>query len=156
MNYVKRKNAYGAYYVHVGIWDKIRNVNSVKTVVFDTGAVCTIFDKDTVKSMGYEIDDTITERLNTAGGCIDMHHTKIEGFKLGTYKSEVLDIGVANLSHLDILGVLGMDFIDQFVWVIDTTNNCLAFEKQEDLDRENDNIEKTLNLILKRVENKDY
>ncbi|MGL4737648.1 MAG: aspartyl protease family protein [Cellulosilyticaceae bacterium] len=152
MNYVKRKNVYGAYYVHVGIWDLTRGVNSVKTVVFDTGAVCTIFDRDTIEGMGYKIDYTKTEKLNTAGGCIDMNTTNIQGFKLGTYKSEKLSVGVADLSHLDVLGVLGMDFIDEFIWVIDTTNNCLAFEKQETLDSGNNDISKTLNLIIGRSE----
>ena len=148
MNYVKRKNAYGAYYVHVGIRDVTRGVNSVKTVVFDTGAVCTIFDRSTLESMGYEIDYTVTEKLNTASGCIDMYYTTIQGFKLGTYASETLAAGVADLSHLDVLGVLGMDFIDQFVWVIDTTNSCLAFQRQEELDKEGNEIGNTLNLIL--------
>ena len=78
-----------------------------------------------------------------------MYHAVVQGFKLGTYNSEALKIGVANLSHLDVLGVLGMDFIDQFVWVIDTTNSCLAFEHQANLEENDEDVKNTLNLILK-------
>lgn len=77
-----------------------------------------------------------------------MNATTIQGFKLGTYKCEELSVGVTALGHLDVLGVLGMDFIDKFVWVIDTSNNCLAFEKQEELDKEGNEIRNTLNLII--------
>ncbi len=133
MNFVKRQNAYGAYYVDIGIQNISKNLIYHYVAVFDTGAACTVFDRRTLQRLGYTIDDSKIEKLRTASGYSHMSTTTITNFRLGDYTTTKLQIGVTDMSHLDTIGVIGMDFIDQFVWVINTSQNGLFFLTQDEL-----------------------
>ncbi|MDB5016379.1 MAG: clan aspartic protease [Mucilaginibacter sp.] len=111
------------------------------TVVLDTGASKTAFDKDTLISAFEHTVLTVSDRLSTGLGTNNMASSTaiindlyIGSFLIDEFEVAVLDLSTINiayrqLGHPEILGVLGGDILMKYKAVIDYGKQTLKLKR---------------------------
>jgi predicted aspartyl protease len=107
------------------------------TVVLDTGASRTVFDKSILLEANNEIALTDTDKLSTGLGTNSMSSSKLvlHDLHIGSLHIPNFEVAVLDLSHINnaysqlnlplILGVLGGDVLMQYKAVIDYGKSTL-------------------------------
>jgi hypothetical protein len=113
-------------YVPVTIYGKER------MWVLDCGASVTVIDSSYAAELGLEFQGSI--KAQAASGMVDLHFVTIPAFSLNGLsfnKQKVLTLSIRPLFKrilgMDIVGILGYDFLSRFVTKIDYANELLSF-----------------------------
>ncbi|MDF2430919.1 MAG: hypothetical protein JWP44_550 [Mucilaginibacter sp.] len=111
------------------------------TVVLDTGASKTAFDKDTLTIAFEHTVLTVSDRLSTGLGTNTMASSTaiindlyigdllIDEFEVAVLDLSTINIAYQQLGHPEILGVLGGDILMKYKAVIDYGKQTLTLQK---------------------------
>ncbi len=107
-------------------------VNGRSTIKFilDTGADLTIIPRSLVQQSGISVDSSTTVPVTGIGGTVFRPLVKIDSLKVGEAEVRNLDVIVSEDASLSGQGLLGGDFLGQFLVGIDYTENQLILERR--------------------------
>ncbi|MBT4159768.1 MAG: clan AA aspartic protease [Gammaproteobacteria bacterium] len=91
--------------------------NYSATLMMDTGASTTILTPALISRLGYR-SGARESRFSTAGGPVTAPLIEIESVALADAEVSPLTVGVLDLTTNKVDGLLGMDFLSQFDWVV--------------------------------------
>lgn len=100
---------------------------AVGKLLFDTGCGLTTFDREFVKSLGYDLTNCEEIEAVTANGVVQADIVYLDEFKVGglifrNKKIKVLNLDLAN----NVVGLLGMDIFANYNIFIDRDNEELV------------------------------
>ncbi len=111
------------------------------TVVLDTGASKTAFDKDMLRHAHEDTVVTISDRLSTGLGTNNMESSTaiisdlyigkllIDEFEVAVLDLSTINIAYSQLGHPEVLGVLGGDILMKYKAIIDYGKGKLLLHK---------------------------
>ncbi len=99
----------------------------LKNCIFDTGAAGSTFDADLVAPIGIVASPASKiRRLATIGGYERVFTHAADQLSIGDAMVEQIEIEVGDLtSKFEIDGIIGVDVIQKFNWVLDFKSQCL-------------------------------
>jgi hypothetical protein len=107
-------------------------INGVERLwVLDTGAAVNVVDKAFADAMGLETEGDI--KGVGAGGTVDVSFAvlppfEVEGIRFGTQTVAVIDMSeLIRRVGIDVVGILGFDFLSRFVTKVDYANQRVSF-----------------------------
>ncbi|MFH0798783.1 MAG: retropepsin-like aspartic protease [Pseudomonadota bacterium] len=103
------------------------NSTILKNCIFDTGAAGTTFDSDFVAPIGIVASPASRiRRLATIGGYERVFTHELDQLSIGDAVFKQIEIEVGDLtSKFAIDGIIGVDVIQKFNWVMDFTSSQL-------------------------------
>ena len=107
----------------------VNNQHELK-LVLDTGASITTIKTATLKQIGLASTSKRIVTLNTAGGQIQSSLIALDSFEVSGQKVQGLDIASIELKDGRIDGLLGMNFLDHFRFIIDQNQRKLYLERK--------------------------
>ncbi|MEA3409492.1 MAG: aspartyl protease family protein, partial [Candidatus Eisenbacteria bacterium] len=117
-------------------------VNCDKSMwVLDSGASASVIDRDYAESLGLELSGEM--KGQGAGNTVDVAFTTLPPFSVQGIEFEEQQVAVIEvvdlfrrIADLDVVGVLGYDFLSRFVTRVDYANNMLTFYDPETFEYE--------------------
>ena len=104
--------------------------------VLDSGASSSVIDREYAESIGLEMSGEI--KGQGAGNTVDVSFATLPPFGVGGIEFEEQQVAVIDfvnlfrrISDLEVVGVLGYDFLSRFVTRVDYANNMLTFYDPE-------------------------
>ena len=117
----------GVWIVNVEL-DNLYEVN----LVLDSGASFTTLSEDVGFELGLSPDPYFPKiPMNTANGKTEGWVAKVQSIRIGeTERTNVMAViaDLSNLTELDIDGLLGLNFLDGFIWRLDHQNGHLILQ----------------------------
>ncbi len=111
--------------------------------VLDSGASASVIDRDYAESLGLELSDEI--KGQGAGNTVDVAFATLPPFSVQGIEFEEQQVAVIEfvdlfrrISDLEVVGILGYDFLSRFVTRVDYANNMLTFYDPETFEYEGD------------------
>ncbi len=109
--------------------------------VLDSGASASVIDREFAESLGLELSGEI--KGQGAGNTVDVAFTTLPPFSVQGIEFEEQQVAVIEfvdlfrrISDLEVVGVLGYDFLSRFVTRVDYANNMLTFYDPEEFEYE--------------------
>ncbi len=109
--------------------------------VLDSGASASVIDRGYAESLGLELSGEI--KGQGAGNTVDVAFATLPPFSISGIEFEEQQIAVIELaglfkstSDLEILGILGYDFLSRFVTRVDYANEVLTFHEPSEFEYE--------------------
>ena len=109
--------------------------------VLDSGASASVIDRGYAESLGLELSGEI--KGQGAGNTVDVAFTTLPPFSVQGIEFEQQQVAVIEfvdlfrrISDLEVVGVLGYDFLSRFVTRVDYANNVLTFYDPETFEYE--------------------
>jgi clan AA aspartic protease (TIGR02281 family) len=99
---------------------------STELFVLDTGATNTVITPDLAYRLGLPLDPRRRARVSTAGGVVEaplviLPALEIKGLRVVNLEAVVLDLG-----DLDVTGLVGLDFLNHFIYSVDGQEGVLT------------------------------
>jgi predicted aspartyl protease len=119
-------------YADIPVWSSIENKYLKARMLIDTGASVTAFS-DTVLKRLVNYEDGKKTTVRTASGIVDVYELRLLKIRLGTIELE--NIKVHAHIHLDDFhfdGIIGMNVLSMFNFIINLDGNILSLEKREE------------------------
>jgi len=111
--------------------------------ILDSGASASVIDREYAESLGLELSGEI--KGQGAGNTVDVAFTTLPPFTVQGIEFEEQQVAVIELvglfrrlSDLEVVGILGYDFLSRFVTRVDYANNMLTFYDPEEFEYEGD------------------
>ena len=111
--------------------------------ILDSGASASVIDREYAESLGLELSGEI--KGQGAGNTVDVAFTTLPPFTVQGIEFEEQQVAVITLvdlfrrlSDLEVVGILGYDFLSRFVTRVDYANNMLTFYDPEEFEYEGD------------------
>ncbi|MFH1689526.1 MAG: aspartyl protease family protein [Candidatus Eisenbacteria bacterium] len=111
--------------------------------VLDSGASSSVIDREYAERLGLEMSGEV--KGQGAGNTVDVAFTTLPPFSIDGIEFEEQQIAVIELvglfrkiSDLEVVGVLGYDFLSRFVTRVDYANSMLTFYDPEEFEYEGD------------------
>jgi hypothetical protein len=111
--------------------------------VLDSGASASVIDRDYAESLGLELSGEL--KGQGAGNTVDVAFTTLPPFSVQGIEFEEQQVAVIEfvdlfrrVSDLEVVGILGYDFLSRFVTRVDYANNMLTFYDPETFEYEGD------------------
>ena len=96
------------------------------SLIIDSGANVTTLSSDFAFDLGLTENPYLPKiPLKTANGTTQAWVAQIESIRLGEVQQKNLPVVVVELPDLDVVGVLGLNFLGRFVWMLDQQNGYL-------------------------------
>jgi len=118
--------------------------------ILDTGAAMSVIDKAYADELGLELQGDL--RGKGAGGTVDVSLTTLPPFGLRGIRFNEQTVGVIDLKELnrlldlEIVGILGFDFLSRFVTRVDYSKELISFYDPEKFEYSGDGHQVDLNL----------
>lgn len=100
--------------------------------VLDTGASMSVIDDDFASELGLELSGSVTG--SGAGNAVEVSFATLPPYSVGDIEFAEQNVGVIEIaelfrrtSDLEIVGILGYDFLSRFVTRVDYANETLTF-----------------------------
>ncbi len=116
----------GSHYV---VSARLNNFHPVK-LLLDTGASVTSLNASLLESLGLTGSGTKTITLDTAGGRIKSDLITLGSLSIGGQVVSGLDVASLNIAGIEADGLLGMNFLNHFRFVIDQDQRKLYLERR--------------------------
>lgn len=110
--------------------------------ILDTGAPVTVLNKAFAEELGLELKGDIKGR--GAGGTVDASFTTLPPFSVSGVQFEEQTVAVVDMNELirriglDMVGILGFDFLSRFVTKIDFADELVSFYDPETFEYDGD------------------
>jgi len=111
--------------------------------VLDSGASASVIDRDYAESLGLELSGEL--KGQGAGNAVEVAFTTLPPFSVQGIEFEEQQVAVIEfvdlfrrVSDLEVVGILGYDFLSRFVTRVDYANNMLTFYDPETFEYEGD------------------
>jgi outer membrane lipoprotein-sorting protein len=118
---------------HEGLW------------VLDTGASMTVIDGALADELGLELSGSVTGA--GAGNAVEVSFATLPPYSVGDIEFASQKVGVIDIadlfrrtSDLEIVGILGYDFLSRFVTRVDYANETLTFYDPETFEYDGDGV----------------
>jgi len=110
----------------------INNQEPVKLII-DTGATLSILSPKVIQNLGMNLEDVEQHMsFSTANGVVKAPVLELESMAIRNHMVRHVKVGVlSSLSHTKVGGLLGMNFLNQFVFFLDQKNNTLELTELE-------------------------
>ena len=121
--------------VDIKIWSKKEEQFKKALAIFDTGAHTTHIDTNTLKLLGYDLDNAAKSFINTVGSSnIRVKNTVIDNIKIGDLELGAVSVNFSELSDVATTFILGMNVIKEFNIKLDFKNEIIYMEPNFDID----------------------
>jgi len=103
--------------------------------VLDTGAAMSVLNRDFAEELGLSLEGSLAGMA--AGGTVDVTFAKLPPFQVANIQFEEQMVAVIDMNELirriglDVVGILGFDFLSRFVTRVDITNELVSFYDPE-------------------------
>ena len=126
---------FGNLCVKIELWDKIQNQFRETDALFDTGAHITHIDTNTLKRLGYDIDNAAESHISTVGSrSMQINNTVIDNIKIGELELGATLVNFSELSDINSPAViLGMNIIKEFNTELDFINKIISMKPNFDV-----------------------
>ncbi len=109
--------------------------------VLDSGASSSVIDREYAEGLGLELSEEITGQ--GAGNTVEVAFTTLPPFTVGGIEFEEQQVAAIDfvglfrrISDLEVVGILGYDFLSRFVTKVDYANETLTFYDPETFEYE--------------------
>jgi hypothetical protein len=113
--------------------------------VLDTGASMTVIDNTLAADLGLELSGSVTGA--GAANAVEVAFATLPAYRVGEIEFAPQKVGVIDIaglfrrtSDLDIVGILGFDFLSRFVTRVDYANETLTFYDPATFEYEGDGV----------------
>lgn len=99
--------------------------------IYDTGAAMTVLNRAFAEELGLDLEGEI--KGQGAGGTVDVTFATLPPFQVGSILFEEQTVAVIGMDELirriglDVVGILGYDFLSRFVTKVDYANKLVSF-----------------------------
>ena len=102
------------------------------TFIVDTGATYTSIPESLAQNLGYDTDSPRVERKLVAGvgGRLSVPVIRVQALNVGGYAVSNLEVIVLPDSSTPNFGLLGMNFLRNFKYTVDSARSELRLERQ--------------------------
>lgn len=106
------------------------NLNQEITMVLDTGATISAVDSEILRSIGVNVENGRPVLLNTAGGQIQARIVRLNSIGVGGQVLTGFDVASLDTAAMNGMGLLGIDYLDRFSFVIDDRKRRLYLRRK--------------------------
>ena len=120
--------------VKIEIWDRNEKQFIETEALFDTGAHTTHVDTDTLRRLGYDLDNAEKSYINSIGKRgMQVKNIAIDNIKIGDLELGAVSVNFSELSDINSPAViLGMNIIKEFNIELDFTNRLISMKPNFD------------------------
>jgi len=120
--------------IDIKIWSKIDNKFIDAAAIFDTGAHITHVDTNSLRRLGYNLDNAGTGSVGTVGsGHIPINNIIIDNIIIGDLKTGAIFVNFSDLSNISCPVIIGLNIIKEFNVTLDFANMKMLLEPNFDV-----------------------
>ena len=111
-----------------GLWAVKVEFNDLHeaSLIIDSGANVTTLSSDFALDLGLTENPYLPRiPMKTANGTTQVWGARVESIRLGEVQQKNLPVVIVDLPDLDVVGVLGLNFLGKFAWMLDQQNGYL-------------------------------